>query len=75
MASDTETCDSGYGDCIGTVDGDDVCSWTRKLCVTCYKDSGYVMMRVQTNSVPDHCYYASSAPVENEIDFAVAFSA
>jgi len=44
--------------------------------LTCYKDftTGYVMIRVQTNTLPDHCYYANKQkPVEELIDFSVAF--
>jgi len=45
--------------------------------VTCRLDldSGFVKIRVQTNSFPDHCYYAMKyAPLENQIDFEVGFS-
>jgi hypothetical protein len=45
--------------------------------MTCSKDftTGYVMIRVQTNSFPDHCYYAKKyAPIENKIDFSVGFA-
>jgi hypothetical protein len=70
MGYDSESCASNYGNCIGTVDDDGVCNWKRKLCVTCFKEDGYVMIRVQSNSAPDHCYYAATnAPVYNEIDF------
>jgi hypothetical protein len=76
MTSEAQTCDSGYGLCLGTVDGDDVCNWSRKLCVTCFKEDGFVKIRVQTNSAPDHCYYASTnTPVYNEVDFQVIYSA
>lgn len=76
ITAETESCDTGYGKCIGTVAGDDSCSWSRKLCVTCSWKDGMSFIRVQTNSLPDHCYYApSTKPVENAIDFEVAFSA
>jgi cysteine-rich repeat protein len=76
MSSTSETCLDNYGHCMGTVAGDDSCSWSRKLCVTCYREDGYTMMRVQTNTFPDHCYSSLYyTPVENQIDFSVAFSA
>ncbi|CDW87712.1 lipoprotein [Stylonychia lemnae] len=78
MASETHTCQDNYGGlCAGTLDGNGYCAWSRKLCVTCRKDfdTGYVLIRVKTNSLPDHCYYANKyAPIENEIDFEVAFA-
>lgn len=33
------------------------------------------MMRVQTNSLPDHCYSQTVKPLQNLIDFTVALSA
>lgn len=78
MATSSVTCEDNYGGlCIGTKDADDICTWERKLCVTCFRDaaSGYVKIRVQTNSFPDHCYYASTnTPIENEIDFEAGFN-
>ena len=78
MATSSVTCEDNYGGlCIGTKDADDICTWERKLCVTCFKDAatGYVKIRVQTNSFPDHCYYASTnTPIENLIDFEAGFN-
>lgn len=38
------------------------CTWSRKLCVTCYTSGSDVMMRIQTNGLPDHCF-SSPYPV------------
>lgn len=77
MATTSQTCQDKYNSkCMGTVD-DDACTWERKLCVTCYKDydTGYTKIRVQTNTLPDHCFYSSKFTiVENEIDIEVNFN-
>ena len=69
MTGTSTTCEGNFGGkCIGTTNSDDECTWSRKLCVTCNVDydTGYTMIRVQTNSYPDHCYYASKyTPAEN----------
>ena len=50
------------------------CNWNRKLCVTCRQAYGITLIRVQTNSFPDHCFEATNfRPAENKIDFEVAF--
>lgn len=35
MTAQTETCDGGFGSCIGATNLNGVCTWSRKLCVTC----------------------------------------
>jgi hypothetical protein len=51
------------------------CSWKRKLCVTCSTSGGSTYIRVQTNSMPDHCYGGGPPVVTTqEIDFTVLFN-
>ena len=46
------------------------CTWTRKLCVTCSESAGKVMIRVQSNSLPNHCFNSPiTNPVEVETDW------
>lgn len=47
------------------------CQWTRKLCVTCTETSSKVYMRVQTNSLFDHCY--NVAQTVNSVNYDVTF--
>eukprot|EP00347_Sterkiella_histriomuscorum_P007900 403347132 len=73
MASQTQSC-TGVNKCPSATLVGDVCQWQTKLCATCRVQNGITMIRVQTNSMPDHCFYANlQAPTENLIDFEVAF--
>ena len=50
-------------------------TWKRKLCVTCSEEGTDVYIRVQSNSLPNHCYKVDGTnPVETETDWAVAFN-
>ena len=35
------------------------CTYTRKLCVTCSEVSSVVKIKVQTNALPNHCFYST----------------
>jgi len=50
------------------------CSWTRKLCVSCYESGSDVYIRVQTNGLPDHCYTTPSTVYSWTFDFSVKFN-
>ena len=51
------------------------CTWSRKLCVTCSESSSKVMIRVQSNSLPNHCFFSPlTNPVEIETDWQVEFN-
>lgn len=75
IVADDSTCDSvGFCPLTGMLTGMNTCTWGRKLCVSCSRILGITRIRVQTNSLPNHCYKApSQAPSENAIDFEVAF--
>eukprot|EP00347_Sterkiella_histriomuscorum_P016074 403354588 len=53
-----------------------LCDWTRKFAVKCFLNSdGEQMIRVQTNSMPDHCMQSMNVfPEENDIDFQVRYN-
>lgn len=74
MAYETMSC-TGQPTCLvsgGNVSG--TCSWNRKLCVSCRSLSGVTYIRVQTNSLPDHCFYSTDFSVkELDVDFEVKF--
>lgn len=75
MSGETISC-TGQPTCLtsGGVSGN-TCTWNRKLCVTCRSSSGITYIRVQTNSLPDHCFYSSSFTVrELAVDFEVKFN-
>ena len=64
-------CSGYFGECPegGTVsevsDELKVCSFYRKLCVSCYDESGVVKIRTQSNGLPSTCYQSKSiAPKE-----------
>lgn len=61
--------------CPGTQSGDS-CTWTRKLCVSCWEDKhGTVKVRVQSNGFPDHCVYSpKDVPAEMNHDYEAIFS-
>lgn len=78
----TERCNYA-GICPDGSVGQSQCTWYRKLCVTCEEETTVVanqrisraMIRVQTNSMPDHCYMANTnPPKEYMIDFTVAWN-
>lgn len=50
------------------------CTWTRQLCVTCYQTGSVVYMRVQTNGMPDHCFYSPYPVKSQKVDFTVKFN-
>ena len=53
-------------------DGDDAkntCRWQRALYVSC-EDDDPVEIEIETNSLPNHCYYApNNAPIGSDTDF------
>ena len=61
------SCPTGYGTAPN-------CSWTRKLCVTCSTVSSVVYMRIQTNTLPAHCYSTPSTTVDAEYDITVKWN-
>jgi hypothetical protein len=51
------------------------CQFTRKLCVTCSEKDGDVYIRVQGNSMPNHCSDATvNTAVDIEADWEVKFN-
>ena len=51
------------------------CEWTRKLCVTCTANGATgAKIRVQSNGMPNHCYYDAKPPLEQDIDYTVNFN-
>lgn len=61
--------ESDGNNCAGTVSGD-TCTWERQVCVTCYDDGGVTKIHVQTNGLPNHCYFSPLiAPAAVEVDF------
>jgi hypothetical protein len=63
--------DANY--CAGSYSGT-TCTWTRRLCVTCSSTNSVVYIRVQSNSLPAHCYKAPATPLAQTIDFSVPFN-
>ena len=61
--------------CIGWLEGT-ACHWHRRTCVTCYPSprDGKTMIRLQTNSMPDHCP-GNSLVKPQEFDYEVLFNA
>ena len=52
------------------------CSFERKLCVTCREDAGTVYVRMQSNNMPNHCFYISLGTLgEQNIDWEVKWMA
>lgn len=73
LATTTESC-SFAGQCP---DGSSntYCEWDRVLCVSCYTSGSATVIRVQTNGLPNHCYYAPyNAPSSSPVDFSVLFN-
>jgi hypothetical protein len=52
------------------------CTWTRRLCVSCYQTGSDVYMRVQTNGLPNHCYSVLNTErvKTTVIDYSVKFN-
>lgn len=68
---DTISC-TGMSFCSTGASGGSACTWKRKLAAECYEEDSIVKIRVQTNSLPDHCIQTLTRfPSENEIDFEV----
>lgn len=74
IATETMTCDMGtMGTCPthGTLTGTS-CSFTRKLCVSCFEENSVVRVRAQSNGMPSHCFAnKGTAAEEVEYDFTV----
>ena len=64
------------GSTSSTYTSDNKCKWSRKLCVTCSTTSaGVVQIRVQTNSLPNHCFQGGVAnPSASNTDWTVNFN-
>lgn len=59
VPSETVSCTGDVEYCAGSWDSTgSTCTWTRKLCVTCRSVNSVPYIRVQTNSLPNRCYYA-----------------
>jgi hypothetical protein len=50
------------------------CSWSRKLCVSCYESGSDVYIQVQTNGLPDHCYSTPNTVYSWTFDFTVKYN-
>ena len=76
VASETVTCTGDVAYCAGSWDSTgSTCTWTRKLCVTCSTTNSVTYIRIQTNSLPNRCYYAGKdTPVSQSFDFKVKFN-
>ena len=62
--------------CPGEQGTSDSCSWRYKLCVSCAQEGDQVFIRVQSNSLPNHCFNSPlHNPVEIETDWRVEFNA
>ena len=73
MTSQTETCDQGNRCFEAATKNGGVCSWERRLCVTCRDDSGVTKIRIQSNNLPDHCIQNTLAKAMN-FDYEVIFN-
>ena len=74
---DSETNECAYaGTCPDNNDANGfICSWKRILCVTCYVDASVTKIRIQTNSLPNHCYFATTnPPISAYVDLVVEFN-
>lgn len=76
VPSETVTCTGDVAYCAGSWDSTgSTCTWTRKLCVTCSTTNSVTYIRIQTNSLPNRCYYAGKdTPVSQSFDFKVKFN-
>merc|ERR1712154_257476 len=58
----------------GYFNSEGICEWKRKLCVTCYvDDDDEVKIRLQTNSLPNHCVDTITIKEQN-FDYEVVFN-
>ena len=78
FAGSTVTC-TGITTCptggtTSTSGGVTTCTWTRKLCVTCSTSNSKVYMRVQTNSLPAHCFETPNTVNSYNYDTTVLFN-
>ena len=52
------------------------CTYTRKLCVSCTETSGVVKVKVQSNGLPNHCFYSTvNVAAASENEWEVVFNA
>lgn len=75
LVSDQVSC-PGMENCNGLYQSPEGgCQWNRKFKITCTLVNSEVYVRVQTNSLPDHCFALATGKVafENFIDFKVKF--
>ena len=73
MTSNTETCIQSRDCFVDATRSGEVCSWERKLCVTCRDDNGVTKIRIQSNNLPDHCIQNKLAKALN-FDYEVIFN-
>ena len=74
MASESFTC-SGTSICEDGEEDAESCTWQRKFAVSCFLENDVTKIRIQTNSLPNHCIQTSTTfPTENLIDFEVDFN-
>ena len=51
------------------------CTFVRKLCVSCFEDAGTVKILVQSNGLPNHCFFSTvNVSVATEHEWQVAFN-
>lgn len=76
VPSVTQMCSDDVGQCAGTYNATDyTCSWEAKLCVTCDLIGTETKIRVQSNGLPQQCYYSPDIDiVEQNIDFEVKWN-
>ena len=66
-------CPNGSG--TESFDESSPCSWTRKLCVSCFEQGGVVKVKVQTNGLPNHCINSTvNNAVANDLEWEVNFN-
>lgn len=72
----TTSCSQDVGQCAGTHNTTtNACSWEAKLCVTCDLKGTETHIRVQSNGLPQQCYYSPDIEiVEQNIDFEVKWN-
>ena len=52
------------------------CTYERKLCVTCYEESGTTYIKVQGNGLPNHCFHSSvNVSIAMEHEWTAVFNA
>jgi len=73
VTEDSFTCDTLGDYTCSTMSGGE-CVSTRRLCVTCEERDSGVFIRVQSDSMPNHCYFADKEPTAYYIDFVAPFN-